>query len=200
MAILALIARRTGRVYDVGRILVLAGALMIFANPLLLVYDVSFQLSFLATFAVIFLAPRIEKYFTKVPEQFGMRDIVSTTSAAYLFVAPFILYKMGIFSLVAIPANVLILPLIPLTMILGFMTGFFGLILKVLAIPFGYLAYILLQYELGVIQTFSKISFASITIPNFSMLLVIAFYAYIMYKLFHRNIEKFFKGDFSQVL
>jgi competence protein ComEC len=84
MATLALIARATGRNYDVARALILAGVSMIILNPFLLVYDVSFQLSFIATVAVIFLVPRIEKYFTRVPERFGLRDIVSVTSAAYI--------------------------------------------------------------------------------------------------------------------
>lgn len=56
---------------------------MILLNPFLLVYDVSFQLSFIATVAVIFLAPRIEKYFMWAPVRFGLRDIFSVTTAAY---------------------------------------------------------------------------------------------------------------------
>jgi competence protein ComEC len=197
MAVLALFARQTGRNYDAGRILVLAAAGMVFFNPLLLVYDVSFQLSFIATVAVIFVAPRIEKYFQKVPEQFGMRDIVSVTSAAYLFVAPFILYKMGSLSLVAIPANILILPLVPLTMLFGFITGFLGLIWKFLAIPFGYLSYILLQYELSIVKIFSKFSFAALTIPNFPLIITVAIYAYFLYKLFGRSIKQFFTTELS---
>src|SRR3989339_481657 len=120
MAVLAPFARATGRKYGVARALILAGVLMIIFNPFVLVYDVSFQLSFLATVAVIFLSPRIEKYFLWVPESFKLRDVVSVTFAAYIFVLPFVLYKMGNLSLVAFPANVLILPFIPLTMIFDF--------------------------------------------------------------------------------
>src|SRR3989344_133682 len=47
MATLALIARATGRSYDMGRALLLAGIFMILLNPFVLVYDVSFQLSFI---------------------------------------------------------------------------------------------------------------------------------------------------------
>src|SRR3989344_3019373 len=49
MATLALIARATGRNYDVARALILAGVVMILINPFVLVFDVSFQLSFIAT-------------------------------------------------------------------------------------------------------------------------------------------------------
>lgn len=193
MATLALVARATGRNYDVARILVLTGVLMIIFNPFLLVYDVSFQLSFIATVAVIFLAPKIEKYFGWVTKRFGLRDIVSVTVAAYIFVLPFILYKMGNLSLVALPANILVLPLIPLTMALGFFTGFFGLIWSTLALPFGFISYLLLHYELGVISILSNLSFASFSIPNFPLTVTLLIYAYFMYRLFGRNIALFFK-------
>ena len=192
MATLALIARATGRNYDVARALILAGVFMILLNPLILVYDVSFQLSMLATIAVIFLAPRIEKYFLWVPKFFELRDIVSVTCAAYVFVFPFILYKMGNLSLVALPANVLILPFIPFTMMLGFITGFVGLVWYVFAVPIGFISYLFLHYELLVINFFSNLPFASISFPDFPLVLTIIIYAYFIYRLFGRNIKSFF--------
>jgi len=196
MATLALVARATGRTYDVARALVLAGVFMILINPFVLVYDVSFQLSFIATVAVIFLAPRVEKYFTWVTKSFELRDIVSVTCAVYIFVLPFILYKMGNLSLVALPANILILPFIPFTMLLGFLTGFIGLVWHVLAVPAGFISYLFLHYELGVISFFSHIPFASITFPNFPLFLATLIYAYFIYMLFGRSIKSFFTESF----
>jgi competence protein ComEC len=192
MAVLALVARATGRNYDVARALVLAGVFMVLLNPFLLVFDVSFQLSFIATIAVIFLAPKIEKYFLWAPERFELRDIISVTTAAYIFVAPFILYKMGNLSLVALPANILILPFIPFTMMLGFITGFVGLIWYVFAIPFGYISYLFLHYELSVVSFFSNLPFASFSFPNFPLTLTLLIYTYFIYRLFGRDIKKFF--------
>ena len=196
MATLALVARATGRNYDVARALTLAGILMIIFNPFVLVYDVSFELSVLATIAVIFISPRIEKYFLWVPKRFGLRDIVSVTTAAYVFVFPFILYKMGNFSLVALPANVLILPFIQLTMALGFITGFLGLIYYVLAIPLGYISYLFLHSELGVVNFLANLSFASFTFPNFPFWLTLIIYGYFIYRLFGRNLKNFFIEPF----
>jgi competence protein ComEC len=192
MATLALIARATGRNYDVARALILAGGIMILLNPYVLAFDVSFQLSFIATVAVIFLSPKIEKYFHWVPAKFKLRDIVSVTSAAYLFVLPFVLYKMGNLSLVALPANILILPLIPLTMLFGFITGTLGLIWYLLAVPFGLLSFLLLHYELGVINFLASLPFASFSIPNFPLIITLAIYGYFIYRLFGREICQFF--------
>jgi competence protein ComEC len=192
MATLALIARATGRNYDVARALILAAVSMILSNPFILAFDVSFQLSFIATVAVIFLAPKLEKYFRWITKKFELQDIVCVTCAAYIFVFPFILYKMGNFSLVALPANILVLPFIPFTMLLGFLTGFIGLILPILSIPFGYLVYLFLHYELWVINFFASLPFAAFAFPNFPLILMLSTYAYFIYRLFGRNIKKFF--------
>lgn len=195
MSVLALIARATGRNYDVARALVLTALVMVFINPFLLVFDVSFQLSFLATIAVIFFAPRIEKYFLWAPKQFGLRDIIAVTCAAYIFVFPFILYKMGNFSLVALPVNILVLPFIPFTMLAGFLTGFVGLFSYILAVPFGYFSYFLLHYELSIIGFFADIPFAVFSFPDFPLFLALTTYAYFIYKLFGKNIARFFQFE-----
>lgn len=192
MASLAVFARATGRNYDVGRALLLAGLIMVTVNPFVLAYDVSFQLSFIATVAVIFFSPKVEKYFLWVTPKLGLRDVVSVTTSAYIFVLPFILYKMGNLSTVALPANVLVLPFIPLTMLFGFLTGLSGMIWYVLAIPFGYISYLLLHYELGVIDFISQIPYASFSIPNFPLVFTIAIYVYFIYILFGRSIKSFF--------
>lgn len=195
MATLVLVARATGRNYDVARALLLAGVGMILLNPFVLVYDVSFQLSFIVTVAVIFFTPRIEKYFLWVPDYFKLRDIVSVTCAAYIFVLPFILYKMGNLSLVALPANILILPFIPFTMLLGFLTGFVGIISYILSVPFGYISYLFLHYELSVVSFFSNLPFASLSFPDFPLLITILIYIYFIYRLFGKSIKNFFRTN-----
>jgi competence protein ComEC len=192
MAVLALFARATGRNYDVARALILTGVIMILLNPFVLVYDVSFQLSFIGTIAIIFLAPRMEKYFWWATSRFGLRDIITMTAAIYIFVFPFILYKMGSFSLVTLPANILILPLVPLTMLLIFLTGLVGLIWYVPAVPLGYISYLFLHYELGVVNFFSQLPLAAFSFSNFPLFLTIIIYAYFTYRLFGRSIKSFF--------
>jgi competence protein ComEC len=195
MASLALFSCVIGRNYDVARALILAGVLMILINPFILVFDVSFQLSFIATVAVIFFAPKIEKYFLWITPRFKLRDIISVTCAAYIFVLPFILYKMGNLSLVALPANALILPFIPITMILGFLTGFAGIVWYALAVPLGLVSQFFLHYELAVISFFSNIPFAALSISNFPFIFTFLIYVYFIYRLFGKSIKKFFLED-----
>jgi competence protein ComEC len=192
MASLALVARATGRNYDVARALLLTAVLMVLFNPFVLFFDASFQLSFIGTIAIIFFVPKIEKYFHFVPERFDLRGIITMTFAIYIFVAPFILYEMGTFSFVTLPANILIMPFFPITIIFGFLTGFIGLLSNFFAVPFAYLSYFLLHYQLGVINFFANLSFATFTISNFSFWLTLLIYVYFTYLLFGKSIKSFF--------
>jgi hypothetical protein len=99
---------------------------------------------------------------------------------------------MGNLSFVALPANFLILPFIPFTMILGFITGFVGLIWYGFAVPIGFISYLFLHYELGVIDFFAGLPFASITFPNFPLVFTILIYVYFIYRLFGKSIGQFF--------
>ncbi|MCC6290711.1 ComEC/Rec2 family competence protein [Candidatus Nomurabacteria bacterium] len=168
MALVALLARATGRVYQSLDALFLAAFLMILIQPKVLLFDISFQLSFLATFGIIVGPPILQKYFQKVPERFGLREMTVTTISAQLFVLPWILYKLGQLSLVALPLNLLVLAFIPFTMLLGFLTFVFA--------PFAYLAYLFLAYDLWLVEIFAALPFAAVNISYFPLWLVALVY------------------------
>jgi competence protein ComEC len=60
MALLIILAKSFGRQTEALKLLFVAGFLMLVNNPMLLLYDPSFQLSFLATLGLIILAPKIQ--------------------------------------------------------------------------------------------------------------------------------------------
>lgn len=176
MALLVILARATGRIYAITWALFLTGFFMVLHNPKILCFDAGFQLSFLATLALIYLAPYFDKKFHFITNRWKIREIVSATVATQIFVLPLLLYKTGIFSVVALPVNLLILAFMPITMLLGFATAGLGIIWGALAIPFGWAGYALTQYELSVVQLFANLPFASFTIKNFPLILTIAIY------------------------
>ncbi len=186
MALLVILARATGRIYEITWALFLAGFLMVLHNPKILRFDSGFQLSFLATFAIIWLAPHVEKKLRFVPNKFHIREIASATLATQIFVLPLLLYKMGMFSAVALPVNLLVLIFVPATMFLGFLTGGIGLLSSALSVPFGWMSFALLQYELWVVKIFAALPFSSFNIPNFPLWLMLAMYAiygWLIYKI-----------------
>ncbi len=177
MALLALLARGIGRMYQVTRALLVAGVIMLLHNPKILVFDTSFQLSFLATLALIYVSPIVEPHLTFITERWKLREVATATIATQVFVLPFILYKMGTLSLVALPVNLLILLVIPPTMLFGFLAGILGFIWSVLALPFAWIAYALLSYELLVVEWFARLPFAVVTVPSFPLWVTLCCYA-----------------------
>lgn len=175
MAIIMLLGKMTDRKYVAGRALVVAGLLMVAHDPRILV-DMSFQLSFIATWGVLYLTPKTMKWFLFLSPRFGFREMVSTTVAATIAVMPILLHLTGVLSLVSLPANFLILLFIPIAMLFIFITGMTGFIMPILSIIFGYITYLILLYMLSVIHFFGSLSFASVSIQSFPLLLTILIY------------------------
>jgi len=181
MALLVLLAKSTGRKYDISRALILAGVFMLIQNPKILVFDISFQLSFLATLALIYVSPIVEKKMTFITEKYKLRELIVSTVATQIFVLPFLFYKMGLISVFALFTNILILPVIPFVMFLGFLVGVLAFIFTFFAIPVAFICSLLLSYILKVIYIFSHLPFASITIKNFPLILTVLIYMVLMF-------------------
>ena len=198
MAILIYIARMTGNVYRVTIALFVAGFFMLLQNPKLLRFDASFQLSFLATLGLIFIAPKIENYLKFIPKKFNAREVASATISAQIAVAPFILQNMGTFSIVALPVNLLVLLTVPYAMLFGALAGIAGMVSGVLATPFSWVAYAILEYELKVVGLFAKLSLAEINFTNFPLIATFALYAIMLWLVFLRR--PFSSGIFASIL
>ncbi len=191
MAVLALIARSTGRTYMALRALFIVSLVMLVINPRI-IFDVSFHLSVLATFGVIAIPVRILKYFIWIPEWKGFRSMILATLSASIAVIPYIMYVMGSVSVVSLFANILILPIISYLMLFGFIAGIFGLFSSILAIPFSYIVHIGDAYLFSVVEFFSRFAFASFNIKKLPLIFVIVFYVWLLYWVFKK--EKIIKN------
>lgn len=129
MALVVLSSRVTGRLYSVSDALFLAIFFMLLHKPSLLVYDLSFQLSVLATAGLVYVSP-VFGYLLPKREgwQGSIREILITTLSAQVAVLPLILFKIGLLSLVAPVSNILFLPLVPLAMFLSFLVVIVGFV------------------------------------------------------------------------
>lgn len=176
MAIMVLLARATGRIYQVTIALFTAGFFMILHNPKIVRFDSSFQLSFLATLALIYLAPILEPHLKFFPKKWQIRALATATLSTQIFVLPLLLYKMGLFSVVSLPVNLLILAFVPATMFFGFLTAVAGFLSTYISMPFAWITYGLLAYQLKVVELFSSLPFAAVSINNFPLWLMLSLY------------------------
>jgi competence protein ComEC len=173
MGVLTLLAVHLGRRSSIQNILIATVTVMAFMSPLTLIWDLSFQLSFLSTCGLIYFTPIMEKYLKKVPEFLSLRESLTTTLSAILFTLPLILFQFGRLSLVAPFVNILILPFIPYIMAGGFLTlciSFFSFWIAKIFVFFTFLA---LSYIVHVVHFFSELSFAAVNFrfSLFAMLL-----------------------------
>ncbi len=161
---LLILAKREGRSYQITNAIIFAGTAMLFFNPYLLRYDAGFQLSFLATLGLVYLAPHFNKWFSRLPNFLSFRTNLAATLSAQIMTLPIILFGFGRFSLIAILANISILPVIPLTMLFGFLAGLIGFISLKIAAIFILPAWFMLSYQIWVVKILSLLPFASISL------------------------------------
>ncbi len=190
MALLVLLAQVTGRSSNALRILLIAAFFMVLQNPYILAFDPSFELSFLATLGLILYSPYFERKLVFVPEKFGLRSIAASTISTQIMVLPLLFWMNGLFSIVALPVNLLILGFIPFAMLIGFIAGMLGFISWWIAFPFAFITEIILRYELWIITFFANLPFAAISIPAFPFWIAVIWYgayAFLFWKRKHKE-------------
>src|SRR4051812_37878306 len=122
MAVLALVAGHLGRPTVGVRVLALAATVLLLADPFLL-HQVGFLLSCAASLGITLLARPIT---ARLRGPGWMREVLGVTAAAQLGVAPVLIPVFGSMPLVALPANLVAVPLAaPLTM-WGLVAGLAG--------------------------------------------------------------------------
>lgn len=156
MAVIVIGARLFGRNYSASRALVGAGFLMLLQNPKILIFDPSFQLSFLATLGLICFMSPIQKKFEFITDKLKIREIVSQTLATQVAVLPLLIFMTGTFSPLFLPANVLTLIVVPWTMLVGFLAILLSYINTIVAIPLAYAVHLLLSWILLVARVFAN--------------------------------------------
>lgn len=146
---LASIATLFGRQKDSFWVLLVTAALMLLVNPRWIL-DLSFQLSFLATFGVVVIAPVLLHYLKALLPIIG-QDL-AVTLAAQLMVMPVIAQNFHQISLVSLVTNVLVLWTVPFIMVGGVLMLVLGIV--------GVGVNVLLTYFIYIVQFFAQLPFA----------------------------------------
>lgn len=157
MAYLANLASVLGRASDGLWVLLLIAGLLLLINPVWIL-DLSFQLSFLATFGVVVVAPVLLKSFKLLP--IFIRSNLATTIGAQLMVLPVISQNFHQISLVSIPANLLTLWIIPYIMGGGLLFLVFSFASEILTRIFALGLSVLLTYFIYIVKFFASLPFA----------------------------------------
>jgi competence protein ComEC len=179
MAAFFLAAQYLGRPSNGLRAVVLAAAIMLLFNPLLLTKDIGFQLSFLAVMGLILLQSKLGDVFGAIPDWFQLRSNLSATLAAQIFALPILIYNFGQVSLLSPITNILVLPFIPIITILGFVSMVVTVFWSGLGQFLSWPVWLMLTYLMKIIELFSNFSWASFVFHNVSWVFLFVFYAFL---------------------
>jgi competence protein ComEC len=162
---------------------------MVLWNPMTLLYDVGFQLSFLATLGLILVGNKIVSFVKFLPEKLGIREACAMTLSAQIFALPIILTNFGRFSLISPVANILIVPFIPFAMFFGFIAAILSIISFNAGFVFAMPAWLMLQVAIFITKLLASLPMAAYEVEWFNYYCVVAYYlicvlAYFVYKYF----------------
>lgn len=120
---MSLLSGYYGHAFNPLVLLPLAAAITVAIQPSYVWGDLGWQLSFGAFAAVMLVAPTLQRYFFGEKEPGLLRQILGETIAAHIVTLPIIAMSFGTVSNVAIIANLLVVPFVPLAMLLTFLCG-----------------------------------------------------------------------------
>ena len=184
MIAMGVLALSLGRRKDLPTTVALAGLLTLIYNPLLL-FNVGMQLSYGATLSILLFTNSLQQMvgllFARLPASFipsswmdNLAGLAAVTIAAQIGILPLIAFYFKEISLVALPANILILPVMALLLGIGLVCAVSGLFIPLAASFLTLAAYPLLAYIIVLTGCFGSLDFATIYVfpPRFWEIIV----------------------------
>jgi len=184
---LVVLAQLVGRRSHALTSLVVASLAMTVADPLLL-WSVSFQLSFVATLALVVLEPALARgvYLWMAGWAGGdraagwsrvARDMLLVTVAAQIMTLPVVWYHFGEVSFISLLANALVLPVQPAIMAFGAVSTALGALWLPAGRVAAWLVWPFLRYSTTIIERLAELPWASAYVPPISPWAMWGFYA-----------------------
>lgn len=172
MGTLFVIARQLGRDYDVSISLAFAAFVMTLWNPNLL-WDIGFQLSFVALLGLVYIAPTLARALHRLPL---LGEALAVALAAQLVTEPLILLYFQQVSLISPIANILVEPALPLIML----TGAVAVPLLLLFRPLGLLpaaaCWLFLTFMIHAVNWFARLPFAALQLSPINGWWIVPYY------------------------
>jgi len=199
MALAYLFSMVLGREKEIWSTLALAALVVLALDPHAL-FSISFQLSFFAVIGILWLAPAIySKVFNPLNEHVKrwkiaerlylyLGGLMAVTVSACVFLIPFMAFYFHRIPLVAIPANLLVVPLLGLWIIpLGLLAAFWLPISPSLAELFLGLGAWGMALMGRIIDFFSNLSWASLWTVTPNVFEILLFYGFMFFIFFLRR-------------
>ncbi len=163
------------RVRPLGGLLI-AAVILLMVNPMW-IWDLGFQLSFLATMGLQVTAPPLVKGLDWLPSVFA--SMIAVPIAAYIWTLPLQLYSFGVLSPYSIPVNVMVTPLISIISIGGVISASLALVSPIAGSISAWLLHYPTYGMLTIIDFFYNLPGNSIAVGTISASLTVVLYGLI---------------------
>jgi competence protein ComEC len=176
ISVLSIAAGYYGRTFRPLNLIAMAAAITAWANPFYVWSDVSWYLSFLAFYGVLVIAPLVLERWLRRWQNSLVVNVALESLCAEAMTMPFVLHTFGQISLIGLPANVLVVTLVPLAMLLSLLAGLAGMLAGTIAGWIAWPALILLSYMLDVAHTLARIPHVFLQHLAFSLAQMVSLY------------------------
>jgi competence protein ComEC len=194
MASLFLLSLLVERERDLLNLWALAALVILFINPSTL-FDVGFQLSFMATLGLILWVPRLERILLSGFRNRFLKSYVAlpffVSLSAQLFTYPITAYYFNRLPLYSLLANLLIVPLTGLVVMVGVISALFSLLSIKLSFLFTSFNWLGLDLIIKILSFFSTLPFADLKVSSPSYVFILIFYLSLLIIIFQRSLKRF---------
>lgn len=162
-----------------ARLLTLTALAMLINQPLL-IYDISFQLSFTATAGLIYLADEIQNFLHRIPKIFAYP--ASITLSAQIASLPIIIWYFNQVSLSSVLANIFVMPLLEIVIVGGLLGGIFAAIIPVVGKIIFVGESVIFNTAAELNRIFANLPFSSVQVPTLGIAAGFVYYFALIFR------------------
>ncbi|BAZ04337.1 ComEC/Rec2 family competence protein [Calothrix sp. NIES-3974] len=177
MGFAALLALGLGRKVKRLSGLMVVAVILLLVNPVW-IWNLGFQLSFLATFGLIVTASAISRRMGWLPE--AIASLISVPVAATIWTLPLLLHVFHTIAVYSIPLNVLATPLVSITSLGGIVSAIASMILPDLGAAVASFLYYPTHWLIGLAEFFAALPGNNWAVGSISTLQMVAIYILII--------------------
>ena len=172
-----IIGKFNGKIINYTNILLMVLLIFFIINPLTIVYDVGFHLSFLSIVALVYVLPIIQRYVKHQNEKINlMINVFNATISITVLLLPYLVYRFSEFNVLSVIFNIFLIPLSGLILSAAFVTAMVSFWHSLIAQFFGWMVYWLINIFLLILNWLENININVNFMVFNSIFLVIIYY------------------------
>ena len=197
MGILLFFATSFGYISYSRRLLTLIAIFMLLYSPLLL-FHISFQLSFLSSAGILYFAPKITKILKEYKMPIFLAISIACTTSVTITSQPIIAWYFNQMSVSALLSNLIVIPILEFIIIISLIGGIIGLIIAPLAKIIFIIDSLIFgaAYELN--KLIANIPFSKIYFPTIDFAWSIIYYLILIFFAQNKNNKKIIISYFKE--